>query len=153
MRVWRICRKPHANDALNGRGGLFASGRWHTKGRRVVYTSGTLSLATLEVLVHVDRDEFPHDFVQIEIDVPDHYEVERIDHDKLPPDWRSYPSSEKLQHLGNLWLEAERTLVLEVPSSVIPEETNFLLNPAHAEARNITIISVRAFQYDPRLFN
>lgn len=153
MRVWRICRKPHANDALNGRGGLFASGRWHTKGRRVIYTSGTLSLATLEVLVHVDHDLMPQDFVQIEIDLPNYCEVELINQKKFPADWRSSPSPEKLQQLGNIWLEEGRTPVLEVPSAVIPEETNFLLNPAHVDAKKITVISVSDFQYDPRLFN
>ncbi len=153
MRVWRICRKPHSNDALNGRGGLFASGRWHTKGRRVVYSSGTLSLATLELLVNVDHDLMPFDFVQIEIKIPDHCEVERINQNKFSSDWRSYSSPEKLQQRGNTWLEEERTPVLEVPSAVIPEEANFLLNPAHPDAKKITIVSASDFQFDPRLFN
>jgi RES domain-containing protein len=119
----------------------------------VVYTSGTLSLATLEVLVNVDHNLMPLDFVKIEINIPDHCEIERINQKKFPSDWRSYPSPEKLQQLGNLWLEEERTPVLEIPSAVIPEEINFLINPAHADAKIITIASASDFQFDPRLFN
>jgi len=152
VRVWRICRKYHAKDALNGRGGLFVSGRWHAKGRRVVYTSGTLALATLEVLVHVDHDQMPQDLVQIEVNVPDHFKIKRVKENKLPNDWRSFPSPAYLQELGSKWLEVERALVLEVPSAVIPKETNYLLNPTHPDLEKITVVSIEEFQYDPRFF-
>jgi len=136
---------------MGGRGGLFTSGRWHTRGRRVIYASSSLALAALETLVHVDRAELPPDLVQIELDVPDALEIERIDQAALPQGWRRYPAPEALQHLGDEWLERQRTLVLRVPSAVIPEEDNCLVNPAHADARRLAVISTRAFVYDVRL--
>jgi len=151
VRVWRICRNPYAAAPLSGRGGLFTSGRWHTKGRRVVYTSGSLSLAALEILVHVDRDMLPPDLVQLEIDVPDNLEIERIKLKTLPRNWRSYPAPAALQQRGDDWLAAGSTPALQVPSAVIPEEFNLILNPQHAGARKIRLVSTRDFRYDSRL--
>ena len=151
MRVWRICREPYAADALAGRGGLFTSGRWHTRGRPIVYTSESLALAALEVLVNADRSTVPADLVQIEIDVPDNLDILRIGIRALPKDWRSYPAPPELQRRGDDWLLAASTPILQVPSSVIPEESNFLVNPQHVDARRLSIISMRAFAFDSRL--
>lgn len=151
MRVWRICRKAYAPDPLGGRGGLFTSGRWHTRGRRVVYTSSSLALAALEFLVNVDRSALPADLIQVEIDLPDDLEIDRVDRTRLPRHWRSYPAPEELQQIGNAWLAQQRTAVLQVPSAVIPEEHNYLLNPAHAGAKKLAIIRSESFIYDPRL--
>ena len=151
MRVWRICRKPFIKDALAGRGGLFTSGRWHTVGRTIVYTSESLALAALEVLVHVDRDLVPSDLIQIEIDIPDELEILGIVVKELPKNWRSYPAPPSLQKRGNAWLVEGLAPVLQVPSSLIPEEANFLLNPQHANAHRFEIISTKRFAYDSRL--
>ena len=151
MRLWRICREPYAADSLLGRGGLFTSGRWHIKGRPIVYSSESLALAALEVLVHVDRSIVPADLLQLEIDVPDDLKIQRIEIKVLPKNWRSYPAPSDLQRRGDDWLSAASTPVLQVPSSVIPEESNYLLNPQHADARNISIVSTRKFAYDSRL--
>ncbi len=151
MRVWRICRRPHAEDPLSGRGGLFVSGRWHTRGRRIVYTSGSLALAALEILVHADPSELPADLFRVAIDIPDDVTLERIDVSTLPATWRSFPAPAMLQQLGDGWLQRQAALVLRVPSAVIPEEHNYLLNPAHPEAPRVTVVSAEAFVYDPRL--
>jgi len=150
VRVWRICRKPYATDPLSGRGGLFTSGRWHTKGQRVFYTSGSLALAALELLVHVDRDMLPSDLIQIEIDVPDKLRILRTDVSVLPKNWQSYPSPAALRRLGDDWLTAESTPVLQVPSAVIAEEFNLILNPVHADSRHINVVSTKDFAYDSR---
>ena len=151
MRAWRICRKSHALDSLAGRGGLFTSGRWHTKGRRVVYASESLALAALEVLVHADRPVLPADLVQVEIDVPDTLKISRVEIKALPRNWQSYPAPAALQRLGDAWLAAGSTAVLWVPSAVIPEESNLILNPEHREARKIRIVTTRGFTWDSRL--
>lgn len=151
MRVWRICRAPYAADALAGRGGLVTSGRWHTRGKPIVYTAQSLALAALEVLVHVDKLTVPPDLVQVEVDVPDDLLIERLDVAKLPRDWRRYPAPAMLRRLGDAWLAAGATPVLRVPSSVITEESNFLLNPAHPDAVRITVMGTRRFAYDARL--
>ena len=101
MRGWRICRKTYAADSLSGRGGLFTSGRWHTKGRPVVYKSGSLALAALEMLVHVDKSMLPSDLVQIEVDIPDSLTIQRIDAATLLKNWQSYPAPPSLQRRGD----------------------------------------------------
>ena len=153
MRVWRICRERFANDALAGRGGIIASGRWHTRGRPVVYASESLALAALEVFVHVEKSTIPADLMQLEIDIPDDLEVRRIDINELPRDWRTYPAPSVLQRKGDEWLAGCSTPILQVPSSVIVEESNFLMNPQHALAHMITIVSTRKFIFDSRLMS
>jgi RES domain-containing protein len=151
VRVWRICRKPYAADPLSGRGALFTSGRWHIKGRRVVYLSSSLALAALEMLVQVNRPELPADLVALEIDVPDDTQAHRIEIRSLPEQWRDYPAPEALQQIGNEWLREGRTPLLQVPSAVIPEEDNYLLNPVHPKARMVSVIRSNDFIFDPRL--
>lgn len=151
MRVWRVCRRKHASDPLSGRGGLFASGRWHTRGRRIVYTSGSLSLAALELLVHADRAQLPADLVQIEIEIPDALGIRRVELDSLPRLWREYPAPAALQLLGDEWLSGLTTPALQVPSAVIPAEWNYLLNPEHPGAARATVVGTGEFAYDARL--
>lgn len=151
MRVWRICRRAHAADPLGGRGGLYASGRWHAQGSRIVYTSATLSLAALELLVHVDRDLLPSDLVQIEFDLPDDLQVGRIEARTLPSHWRRHPAPAALQRIGASWIEQGKTAILRVPSAVIPDEDNYLLNPAHPAIERIKVVGRRAFVLDHRL--
>jgi RES domain-containing protein len=93
----------------------------------------------------------PSDLVQVEIDVPDELRIEGIEANALPRDWQAYPSPSDLQRRGDAWLSARSTAILRVPSAVIPEESNFLLNPQHVDARKLTLVSTRAFTYDSRL--
>ena len=151
MRIWRICREPYAIDPLEGKGGFYTSGRWHTKGRPVVYTSSTLSLAALELLVHVSKSTFPSDLVQLEIDIPDTLKIEKVDTSRLPGNWKSYPAPAELRTIGDDWLTACSTPVLQVPSAIIPEESNLILNPQHADMSKITVVSTEVFTYDPRI--
>ena len=151
MRVWRICAGRYAADTLTGRGGLLTQGRWHTAGHPVVYTSASLALAALEVLVHVDRDLLPEGLVQVEIDLPGDVTTASIDAGSLPGDWRLHPAPAALQAIGDEWLAGRSTLVLTVPSAVIPREANHLLNPRHPDLTRVTIASVAPFSYDPRL--
>lgn len=151
MRLWRICREPYATDPMSGRGGLVVSGRWNTKGRRVVYTSETLSLAALEYLVHVDKGMVPPDLVTLEIDVPDTIKRTSTKIASLPKSWRTHPAPVALRRFGDDWLEKAATAVLRVPSALIPEEFNLLLNPEHPDSRSFKVVARGAFEYDPRL--
>jgi RES domain-containing protein len=89
--------------------------------------------------------------VQLAIEVPDTLEVEQIAIEDLPPGWRNYPAPAALQQRGDDWLDAGTTPLLRVPSAVIPEEFNLIINPAHPEARTITVVSTREFRFDERL--
>ena len=127
------------------------SGRWHPRGVRVVYTSSSLALAVLESVVNAGRDSLPDDLIRIEIEIPGRLTIERVDFADLPPNWRTYPAPPELAALGELWAREMRTPVLQVPSAVVPEEFNFLLNPAHPSAAEIEVVTARSFAFDPRL--
>lgn len=151
MRVWRICREPYVEQALDGIGGLYTSGRWHMKGRPIVYTASSASLAALEVLDHVDPLTAPTDLRLLAIELPDDLSTEVIEPAMLPEDWSSLPAPAPLQTLGSTWLKSGRTAALKVPSAVITVERNVLLNPRHPDAQQIRITSDMAFSFDPRL--
>jgi RES domain-containing protein len=117
-----------------------------------VYTAAHLSLAVLEMLVHVPAEEdLPTDLVAIVADVPDDLGVEHVRIEELPPDWRRTPAPPTLADRGSAWLTAARTAVLAVPSAVIPAESNYILNPAHPEFRRIVVHRPQRLDLDPRL--
>ena len=127
MRVWRLCQAFRAKDSLSGEGGVHVSGRWHLRGTRIVYTSATLSLAALEMLVHANRAFAPQDLVAVEVEVPASPEIDRVPLSRLPGQWDADPAPAAIQELGSRWAASRRSAVLEVPSAVIPLESNYLL--------------------------
>jgi len=151
MRVWRICRKPYVDIALDGIGGMYTSGRWHNKGHPIVYTATSAALAALEVLVHVDPLTAPTDLRLLAIELPDDLTTEVLELVSLPDGWHSVPAPTALQSLGSSWLTSGRTAALNVPSAIITVERNVLLNPRHPETQRIRISSDEAFTFDTRL--
>lgn len=151
MRVFRVCRKPFARAPLDGRGGLFVSGRWHTARHLVTYASESLALASLEVLVHCDADLLPTDLIAIEILIPRTVKLAELSVSRLPRTWRKYPGSASLQRLGDAWLNLSRGCVLRVPSAIVPTESNFLINPRHPDMAKISVVRKFDFRFDPRL--
>lgn len=138
--------------AFDGEGARRYGGRWNRVGVPAVYTAAHLSLAVLEILVHVPAEEdLPTDLVAISADVPDDLEIERIRIEELPRDWRRTPAPPVLADRGSAWLTAARTAVLAVPSAVIPAESNYILNPAHPDFRRIAIHRPERLDLDPRL--
>ena len=151
MRVWRICRKPYVDAALDGSGGMYTSGRWHSKGNPIVYTASSAALAALAVLVHVDPLTAPADLRLLAIELPDDLSIEVLEPITLPEGWHSVPAPAALQTIGSSWLTSGRTAALNVPSAVITVERNFLLNPRHPEVQRVRILSDEAFSFDTRL--
>jgi RES domain-containing protein len=151
MRFWRICRKPYVDTALDGSGGIYTSGRWHSKGNPIIYTASSAALAALEVLVHVDPLMAPADLRLLVIELPDHLSIEVLEPITLPEGWHSVPAPAALQTLGSSWLTSGRTAALNVPSTVIKVERNILLNPRHPEVQRVHILSDEAFSFDTRL--
>jgi RES domain-containing protein len=150
MRVWRLARAAH--PALDGEGARRAGGRWNSPGVAVVYASSTLSLAVLELLVHTDPDLVPDDLRVSEIDVPASLTAGVLDVATLPPDWRAIPNHPACRAMGDEWVKRRDQVLLGVPSAIVPEELNYLINPAHPEAARIQVVRVRAFAFDKRLF-
>jgi RES domain-containing protein len=152
MRVWRLCRARHAATAFDGEGARLFGGRWNEKGVAVVYTSATLSLAALEVLVHHRVPIPPQEFVAIAADLPDDSPPETVDVSKLPSDWQADPPPRALPRLGSEWARSLRSLVLIVPSALVPQEFNYLINPRHPAAARLSLHPPRAFPFDPRFW-
>ena len=149
-RAWRLVKARHAARAFDGEGARLHGGRWNSPGTRVVYVSSSRSLAALELLVHLEIAEALEHYVVIEVRIPTQ-SITRLDPRRLPPDWRSDPPPAALRALGDAWVRAARSVALEVPSVVVPEEANYLLNPAHPSFRRIAIGKPQPFRYDTRL--
>lgn len=148
MRVWRIARKCYA--PLDGEGARLMGGRWNSAGRPVVYTAQTAALAVLEVLVWTDPEDVPDDLRLYEIELPADASIARLDPGSLPATWTE-PGSPECMSLGDPWLATADSLALEVPSAVLPEERNLLINPRHPDAARVRIADSRPFAFDLRL--
>ena len=151
IQAWRLCRKTSKRKAFDGAGARRYGGRWTPEGLNVVYTAESRALAALEILVHADPADLPHDLVCFGVEIPARVKLERIELEHLPRGWRRYPAPPALQQLGQAWLEAGKTAVLQVPSAVVPAEHNYLLNPAHADFAKLHIGRAEPFALDPRL--
>jgi RES domain-containing protein len=151
LKVWRICRQPFVATALDGIGGLYAGGRWHRRGRPIVYAASSAALAALEVLVHVDPLDAPGDLRLLTLELPDDLLVEQLDVAVLPAHWAAVPAPDELAALGSDWLASRRSAALSVPSAVIQSERNLLLNPWHPAITHMRVTEDRPFSFDPRL--
>ena len=151
-RVWRLCQAAQQATAFSGDGARRYGGRWTPKGLSAVYTAATQSLAALEILVHVDTDLVPNDFVLFAVDIPDAVRIERILPEDLAPDWRSEFPPQSLQACGGAWLQNLVSAVLEVPSAIIPDEYNYILNPQHSDFPLLLIHPSIPFVFDRRLW-
>ena len=147
MRLWRISN--HAS--LSGDGGLYAAGRWHSRGRRVVYLADHPASALLEVMVHleIDEEDLPSHYQLLGIDVPDDILTTAIAETELPDRWRQQIDLTRAR--GDEWLRTNTTALLRVPSAIVPEAVNYLLNPAHPDAAQLNIASALRAPFDPRL--
>jgi RES domain-containing protein len=146
--LWRV-----SNYAtLDGVGGLYVSGRWHTKGHPVVYCTLNPATALLEILVHmeIDAEDRPERFQMLKIEGPDTLSVEEIKPGALPSNW--VEDIAFTQNLGDGWLSEAGSLLLKVPSVVVPETWNVLVNPRHAEASLLKVTMRYEHPFDARLF-
>ena len=150
MRVYRLIRAPWVSQALNGEGARRYGSRWNPKGVPMIYTASTLSLAALETLVHFAIDTAPLDYVALTIRVQDDA-VQRLAKTELPPDWSATPPPAACQQRGARWAAKAQSLGLAVPSTVVPSETNILLNPLHPDFPIVTLEKQEPFLFDSRL--
>jgi RES domain-containing protein len=150
--VWRLT-PPQFARALDGEGSRLAGGRWNSPGRRALYTSSHLSLCVLEVYVHMPlelRAELA-DFEAIRIEVPDSAAKSEISIKQFADLMTTRDPLVACQTIGDDWLARGSDLILQVPSVVVPEDPNLILNPAHPQMDEVFIASTRRFRFDPRL--
>lgn len=148
--VWRIVQRKLIKMAFTGEGARLYGGRWNSPGHPVIYTAQSQALAALEILVHLDSEKLLRDYVAFPVTIPAHC-IEGLSQSSLPKDWRVYPAPRSTRAIGDAWLDRAATPALQVPSVVIPSESNFLLNPAHSQFYKLRIGKPQRFQFDPRL--
>jgi RES domain-containing protein len=146
--VWRFSR----HVALDGRGGLVASGRWHTRGREILYCAPNPATALLEVLVHsaVRTPEALGGFQFVKIEIPDSVSRELVEEHELPADWIARPEITRAS--GDRWLREGRSAVLLVRSVLVPDTLNAVVNPRHPDAAAIETMEAIPYPLDGRLF-
>ncbi len=146
MFLWRISN----HDSLDGRGGLLASARWHTRGRPIVYLATTPAGALVEALVHLELkpNQLPKSYRLLKAEAPD--DLPMMHFSALTEDWRKNETASRT--LGDEWLSQAQTTLLEIPSAILPETMNILLNPLHPDAARISVLWHEAYPFDQRLF-
>jgi RES domain-containing protein len=149
MILYRIAKCAYVTD-LAGTGARLYGGRWNSVGQSMVYLSSSPALAVLEVLVHLSPTIFPGDFCLAEFEAPDN-DVLTIDKNTLPHNWQDPSPPDKLKQLGNDFLKRKEHLFMKVPSVIVPDDFNYLLNPLHLKAAKVKLIRQQPFSFDERL--
>jgi len=153
MLVYRIEREKYLNSTLSGLGASVTKGhRWNSLNTRLVYTAESRALATLEVAVHIDlSQDLPQDRLYVEIEIPDDILILEVNAEDLPAGWDAKPPTIITQIIGDDFVEQSDSAVLKVPSSIIPQESNYLINPNHPDAKRIKVKSTSPMVFDTRL--
>ena len=148
MFLWRISNY----DGLDGRGGLLASARWHTQGRPIVYLATSPAGALTEVLVNLELDaaRLPGNYMLLKVEAPDDVPVKRIEATALSEGWADDLAISR--NLGDDWLAGGESALLEVPSAILPNTSNVLLNPLHPDAGRIGVVWQQPYPFDRRFF-
>lgn len=152
MKVFRTEREKYLATTLKGIGASLTDGyRWNSLNTHLVYTSESRALATLEVAVHLDLSEdLPNDRYCVEINIPEDLLIQEVSIKNLPKNWDSKPPILETQFIGDDFVHEQNAAVLKVPSSIVSEEYNFLINPKHPDAKKIKVVSVKKFGFDDR---
>lgn len=153
MRVFRIEREKYLDQTLKGIGAALSSSfRWNSRNTFLVYTAESRALAILEVAVHLDLSEdLPSDRFYVEIDIPEEVEILELRKKDLPKNWKDQPPGQETQYIGDDFVIEKSAAVLKIPSSIVPEEFNYLINPNHPDADKIKVISKTQLAFDTRL--
>ncbi|MFT4152276.1 RES family NAD+ phosphorylase [Parafilimonas sp.] len=149
MLVYRISRAKFAND-LTGEGARLFGGRWNNKLTPCIYTSESRALALLEYTVNINIDDVPRALSIITLEIPGKNML-IVKEEELPGDWKSIPAPSSTKKFGTKLLSAAKAPVIKIPSTVIHEEFNYLLNPRHADSGDFKVVEIKDFVYDMRI--
>ena len=151
MEVYRLIKARYADSPFDPEGAKLYGGRWNSKGIKMVYASDSIALAALEKLVHIHRSDVLNHFVLCEASIKED-DLMELDPSALPDDWRNDPAPSSTALIGDSWIEEGSSLALSVPSTIVPEQRNILINPNHpAFLEMLDTVLVRPFDFDPRL--
>lgn len=148
--VYRLVKAERAGDVLSGEGARFYGGRWNPPGRPVVYASESRALAVLEVFVHLTLEARAMRFLLYEITLPGRARVKR--HGEAFASRRPRPPTSR-QEAGRAWLDDGTALALVVPSVIVPQEVNYVLNVRHTQSAQLRVVGPEPFSFDERLWH
>ncbi len=152
LTTYRICKTKYVAAMFDGEGARLYGGRWNSRGTRIIYTAGSLSLAALEMLVHFNNEEIllSYSFAAAEFDESLILPVEEFG--TLPENWSNSPPPLDIQRIGDQWAQSRTSVVLKVPTSVLPVEFNYLINIEHPEFSKVKLGEPQTFTFDERLY-
>ena len=148
--AWRITKRKHARNAFSGEGAREFGGRWNNPGTAVVYTAHTNPWPRSEMLVHLDSSDLLQEYVLIAVEFEPSL-VTRVELAALPVTGLRIRHRQKFGPIGDEWILAGTSAVLQVPSALVPGESNFLLNPGHQDFARLSFGKPLSFRFDPRL--
>lgn len=149
MVLYRLSKCKYSTD-LSGEGARRYGGRWHSKGVSVVYMASSKSLALLEVLVHLPVALFPDDFCMATFELPEN-SIHELKPEVLPDNWKQIQHQENIQQIGNAFVKEKDKFLLKVPSVIVKDEYNYLLNPTHRDMKKVKLLHTEIFTFDSRL--
>jgi RES domain-containing protein len=147
-----LVKKAHAREAFSGEGARRYGGRWNHRGTTVVYLSESLSLAGLELFVHIGPAHKGMTFTAFKVEIPARVKVHVLSEAELPESWREEPPPDTCKDIGTEWLKRGRSAVLRVPSVIVPVEYNYVLNVGHPDFKKLKISKPADFAFDPRMW-
>lgn len=150
--AWRIVKKTREREAFSGEGARRYGGRWNHRGTPVVYVSDSLSLAALELFVHLGPAHRTMTFATFSVDIPDGVAVHTLAPGGLPENWREEPPPDECKQAGTNWVEAGGSAVLQVPSVVVPIENNYVVNVGNSALQKLKVSQHDDFMFDPRMW-
>jgi len=150
MLLYRIAKCIYADD-LSGTGARLYGGRWNSIGKPMVYVASSRALAVLEVLVHLPPALLPDGYCLVTLKVPE--DIQEMNNNLLPSNWQEFPEPAILRQMGDRFLNERKQLLFKVPSAIVKEEFNYLINPAHPDAGKIEIVDKQPFSFDERLIS
>lgn len=150
MIVYRISNPLYSND-ISGTGAKLMGGRWNSKGTPILYTSQHISLAVLEMLVNTQFQDYAIALDLILIQVPVSASSSEVNISKIKKGWIN--DVDYTNYMGDAFVRDKQSLLLKVPSAVVSEEHNYLINPLHEDFKKVKIIETRSFKTDKRLFS
>lgn len=150
MKVYRVEREKYLKTILSGTGASMSKGyRWNSINTKVVYAAESRALATLEVSVHLDlAEDLPNDRFYLEIEIPNDMVILEVKIEDLPDDWNAKPPTVTTQTIGDDFVFEEDAAVLKVPSSIVPQEYNYLINPNHPDSKKIKVTTKTSMTFD-----
>jgi len=151
MELYRIAQESYSTD-LSGNGSRIFGGRWNSEGHYALYTSVNRSLALLETLAHAPAKFFRvKKYVLVTVFVPDKASLKFIEEKDLPGNWDALDVQHMTQKIGDNFLQEQKSLLLRVPSVLMPEEFNYIINPRHSSMKQVRVIRQREIRFNDRL--